>query len=89
MDITWYLQGGPREGYQYPPREGCQDPKFKVGDHVRISKYKKKIVKDYVLNWSEEVCFHGHMLLVILKVKKLFERFTKKELQKNNQKKLG
>ena len=29
--------------------------KFKVGDHVRISKYKKKSVKGYTRNWSEDV----------------------------------
>ena len=50
-----------------------KDTKFKVGDHVRIS-------------WSEEafvikklkIQFHGHMLLMILMVKKLLERFKKK-----------
>ena len=31
------------------------DPKFKVGDHVRISKYKNIFAKDYTPNWSEEV----------------------------------
>ena len=31
------------------------DPKFKVGDHVRISKYKKKFAKGYTPNWSEEL----------------------------------
>ena len=31
------------------------DPKFKVGDHVRISKYKNIFAKVYTLNWSEEV----------------------------------
>ena len=30
--------------------------------------------------------FRGHMLLVILKTKKLLQRFTKKGLQKTNQK---
>ena len=30
-------------------------PKFKVGDHVRISKYKNIFFKGYTLNWSEEV----------------------------------
>ena len=30
-------------------------PKFKVVDHVRISKYKKHFAKDHTLNWSEEV----------------------------------
>ena len=31
------------------------DPKFKVGDHVRISKYKNIFAKGYNPNWSEEV----------------------------------
>ena len=31
------------------------DPKFKVGDHVRISKYKNILAKGYTPNWSEEV----------------------------------
>ena len=29
-------------------------PKFKVGDHVRISKYKNIFAKGYTPNWSEE-----------------------------------
>ena len=32
-----------------------KDPKFKVGDHVRISKYKNIFAKGYTQNWSEEV----------------------------------
>ena len=32
-----------------------KDPKFKVGDHVRISKYKTIFAKGYTPNWSEEV----------------------------------
>ena len=32
-----------------------KDPKFKVGDHVRISKYKNIFAKEYTPNWSEEV----------------------------------
>ena len=31
------------------------DPKFKLGDHVRISKYKNIFAKGYTPNWSEEV----------------------------------
>ena len=31
------------------------DPKFKVGDNVRISKYKNIFAKGYTTNWSEEV----------------------------------
>ena len=32
-----------------------KDPKFKVGDRVRISKYKNVFTKGHVPNWSEEV----------------------------------
>ena len=32
-----------------------KDPKFKVGDHVRISKYKNVFAKGYTRNWPEEV----------------------------------
>ena len=31
------------------------DPKLKVGDHVRSSKYKKIFAERYTPNWSEEV----------------------------------
>ena len=63
-----------------------EDPKFKVGDHVTISKYKDIFAKGYRPNWSEEgflikklkIQSHGHMLLMILMVKKLQEHFMKK-----------
>ena len=50
-----------------------KDPKFKVGDRVRILKCKNIFTKGYTANWSEEVLllakskiqFHGLMLLVI------------------------
>ena len=32
-----------------------KDPKFKIGDHVRISKYKNIFAKGYMPNWSEEI----------------------------------
>ena len=32
-----------------------KDPKHKVGDYVRISKYKNFFTKGYVPNWSENV----------------------------------
>ena len=32
-----------------------KDPKFQVGDHVRISKYKNTLGKGYTSNWSAEV----------------------------------
>ena len=36
-----------------------KDPKFKVGDRVRISKYKNIFAKGYSQNWSEEVFVIG------------------------------
>ena len=50
-----------------------KDPKFKVGDRVKISKYKNIFAKGYIPNWSEEVLllkklkilFRGLMLLMI------------------------
>ena len=32
-----------------------EDPRFKVGDNFRISKYKNIFAKGYIPNWSEEV----------------------------------
>ena len=31
-----------------------EDPKFKIGDIVRISKYKNIFAKGYVPNWAEK-----------------------------------
>ena len=70
-----------------------KDPKFKVGDRVRISKYKNIFAKGYMPNWSEEA-------FVIKKVKntvpgtyvnndlngeEITGIFYEKELQKTNQ----
>ena len=68
-----------------------RDPKFKVGDHIRISKYKNIFTKGYTPNWFEEVSvikkvkkiqFLGHILLMILMVKKLLEHFLKKDYKR-------
>ena len=32
-----------------------ENPKFEVGDNIRISKYKSVFAKSYTPNWSEEV----------------------------------
>ena len=71
--------------------------KFKVGDHVRISKYKNISAKVYTPNWSEEDfvikeiknTVFWHMLLMILKAKKLLERFMKKNRKKQINRHLG
>ena len=39
---------------EYNKASNKKYPKFKVGDHVRISKYKNIIDKGYTPNWSEE-----------------------------------
>ena len=71
-----------------------KDPKFKVGDHIRISKYKNIFAKGYTPNWSEKT-------FVIKKIKntlpwtyvindlngeEIIGTFYEKELQKSNQK---
>ena len=40
---------------EYNEESNEKDPKFKVGDHVRISKYKNTFAKGYAPNWSEEI----------------------------------
>ena len=71
-----------------------EDPKFKVAENVKTSKYQNIFAKGYVSNWSEEV-------FVIKKVKstvpwtyvisdlngeEIVVTFYEKELQKTNQK---
>ena len=63
-----------------------KDPKFKVGDHVRISKYKNifaKVIrrtglKKFLLLVKLKIQLLGHMLLMISMVKKLQQHFMKK-----------
>ena len=70
-----------------------KDPKFKVGDHVRISKYKSIFAKSYTLNWSEEVFFIKKIkntvpwtyLINDLNGKEITGTFYEKELQRTNQ----
>ena len=40
---------------EYSVNSNEKDPKLKIGDHVRISKYKNIFAKGYAPNWSEEV----------------------------------
>ena len=69
-----------------------KDPKFKIGYIVKVSKYKNFFAKDYVPSWSKEVFVikkletlsRGHMLLVILKAKKLLKCFMKKNCKKKS-----
>ena len=74
-----------------------KNPKFKVCDHVRISKYNNIFAKGYMPNWSEEIfvikkikiLYHGHMLLMMLMVKNLLVLFMKKNYRVQIKKNLG
>ena len=67
-----------------------KDPKFKVGEHVRTSKYKNISLKDthqtdlkkFLLLVKLNIQFHRHMLLMIPMVKKLLEHFMKKNYKR-------
>ena len=71
-----------------------KDPKFKVGHHVRISKYKNIFAKGYTPNWSEEVFVTKKVKYTVrwtyvindLNGEEITETFYEKELQKTNQK---
>ena len=74
-----------------------KDSKFQVGHNVRISKYKKFLLKDIPQNglkiflWLKKLktLFHWHISLVVLMVKKLLEHFMKKNFKKQIKKNLG
>ena len=71
-----------------------KDPKFKVGDYVRISKYKNIFAKGYMPNWSEEVFVISKIKNTVpwtyvindLNGKEIIGSCYEKELQKTNQK---
>ena len=61
---------------EYNEDSNEKDPKFKVGDHVRISKYKNIFAKGCTPNWSEEV-------FVVSKIKNTVPwTYTKKNCKK-------
>ena len=70
-----------------------KDPKFKVGDHVRISKYKNIFAKGYTPNWSKEVYVIKKVENTVpwtyvindLNCEEFIGTFYEKELQKTNQ----
>ena len=72
-----------------------KDPKVKVGDHVRISKYKNIFAKGYTTNWSEEVFVISKIENTVpwtyvindLNGEEIIGTSYEKELQKTNQQK--
>ena len=79
---------------EYNEDSNKKDPKFKVGDHVRISKYKNIFAKGYTPNWSEEVFVVSKIknavpwtyLISDLNGEPITGSFYEKELQKTNKK---
>ena len=71
-----------------------KDPKFKIGDHVRISKYKNIFFKGYTPNWREEVFLVNKIQKTVpwtyfindLNSEEIKGSFYEKELQKTSQK---
>ena len=63
-----------------------KDPKFKVGDHVRISKYKNTTAKGYTSNWSEEVFVIKEVQNTVPRIYAISD-LNGKKLQKPNQEK--
>ena len=79
---------------EYNEQSNEKDPKFKVGDHVRISKVKNIFAKRYTPNWIDEI-------FIVKKIKNAVSwtytisdlngeetagSFYEKELQRTNQK---
>ena len=70
-----------------------KDSKFKVEDHVRMSKYKNIFAKGYTPNWSEEVFVMKEVKNTVpwtyvindLNGEEITGTFHEKELQKTNQ----
>ena len=71
-----------------------KNPKFKIGDYVRISKYKNTFSKRFLPNWSEEIFIINKVKNTVswtyfindLKGEEIKGSFYEKELQKTNQK---
>ena len=69
-----------------------KNPKFKVGDHVRVSNYKNIFAKGCTPNWSEEVFIISKIKNTVpwtyaindLNGEQIIGTFYEKELQKTN-----
>ena len=78
----------------FDKKNNKEDPKFKVGDHVAISKYKNIFAKGYVPNWFEESVVIIKVentvpwtyVISDLKVEEIVGTLYGKKLQKTNQK---
>ena len=84
--------------YSYPECNedfNKKDPRFKVGDHVRISNYNNNFSKGYTPNWSEEVFIVSKIKNTVLWtyvvsdliIEEITGSFYEKELQEASQEK--
>ena len=80
---------------EYNEDANVTKPKFKVGDHVKISKYKSIFSKGYTQNWSEDVfvvskikdTVRSTYVISDLNGEPITGNFYEKELQKTSQEK--
>ena len=76
---------------EYNEDSNEKDPKFKIGDLVKMSKYKNIFAKGYNQNWSEEVFITSKIKNTVpwtyvisdLNCEPIAGTFYEKELQKN------
>ena len=81
---------------EYNEESDEKDPKFKVNDNVRISKYKNIFAKGYAPKWSEEIfvvkktknTVPWTYVISDLNGEEIVGSFYEKELQNTNQKEL-
>ena len=79
---------------KYNEESNEKDPKFKIGDHVRISKYKNIFSKGHTPNWSGKIFVVKKIkntapwtyVISHLNEEEIVGSFYEKELQKTNQK---
>ena len=78
---------------EYNEESNEKDPKFKIGDYVRVSKYKNIFAKGNTPNWSEEVFIIKRIENTVswtyaisdLNGEEIVGSFYEKELQKTDQ----
>ena len=82
------------DSFVYNEEFNKKDPKYQIGDNVRISKYKNIFAKGYIPNWSEKVFVVKMIKNTVLWTYKInnlngeeiLGSFYEKELQKTDQK---
>ena len=80
----------------FPKELNDKEPKFKVGDHVRISKYINILAKGYTPNFSKEVFVIKEIKNIVpwtyvisdLNGEEIIGTFYEKELQKNKSRRI-